>query len=169
MRFLVDTGATFSLIPASRSLLRSTPMLKLKAANGRSVNVFAPTQKRVSFEGLGNFSWDFRPADTEFYILGADFQTHFGPVEDVGRLSLFRRRSATAVSNLCLAVTIDPLAVDEVSPVPLAPSIMDATDEQEFVRNANSLIERRSEDDFIVPRRHARRHPSRRAFHCRGE
>ena len=62
------------------------------------------------------------------------------------------------MSNLCLAVTIDPLTVDEVSPIPLAPSIMDATDEQEFVRNANSLIERRSEDDFIVPRRHARRH-----------
>ena len=92
MRFLVDTGATFSLIPASRSLLRSTPMLRLKAANGRSVNVFAPTQKRVSFEGLGSFSWNFRPADTEFYILGADFLAHFGLVVDVGRLS-FRHGS----------------------------------------------------------------------------
>ena len=109
MSFLVDTGATFSLIPAPRSLLHTSPILKLKAANGRSVNVYAPTQKRVSFEGLGTFAWNFRPADTEFYILCADFLAHFGLVVDVGRLALYRRRSATAaVSNLCLAMTLDP-------------------------------------------------------------
>ena len=102
MRFLVDTGATFSLIPASRSLLSSAPTLKLKAANGRAVNVYPPTQKRVFFEGLGKFTWGFRPAETEFHILGADFLSHFGLVVDVGRLALYRRNTSVTKNNLCL-------------------------------------------------------------------
>ena len=87
-----------------------------------SLDLFwAPTQRRVFFEGLGSFTWGFIPAETEFHILGADFLFHFGLVVDVGRLALYRRRTAMAASNLCLAMTLDPLVEEEVPPIPLAP------------------------------------------------
>lgn len=76
-RFLVDSGASISLIP--RSLVPGDMVgpinhaSKLVTANGAKIVSYGTLQKRLDL-GLGtSFEWSFTIADVSMPILGADF------------------------------------------------------------------------------------------------
>ncbi len=84
-RFLVDTGAVFSVFPHRSKGAPSGP--SLRGPDGRPIACWGEKQLSVSFSGQA-FTWTFLLADTKFPILGADFLRHHGLVVDLaaGRL-----------------------------------------------------------------------------------
>lgn len=76
-KFLVDTGAEVSVLPASPSDRRSSPLLHLHAVNGTSISVYGRRFVTVNLGQRRNFRWIFLVAAVNHAILGADFLSHF--------------------------------------------------------------------------------------------
>jgi hypothetical protein len=90
-RFLVDTGASFSIVPHRCSLRPSI------CASGAGIRT-----AEVKISGTV-FSWDFLLADIRFPILGIDFMRHHQLVVDVCSEHLLPNppwRSLLAASSL---------------------------------------------------------------------
>jgi len=70
-RYLVDTGASFSLVP-HRS--KDTPARepRLTGPNGLPIRCWGEERRRLQFDGR-TFEWSFLRADVSFAILGVDF------------------------------------------------------------------------------------------------
>ena len=77
LKFLVDTGAEFSVLPASTAdRARGPHGLELKAANDSNIPTYG---RRMLTHSLGlrrNYTWIFLLADVSHPILGADFLSH---------------------------------------------------------------------------------------------
>jgi hypothetical protein len=111
-RFLVDTGAAYSVFPHKSARESSGP--QLTGAGGKPIHYWGERELNLSSYGR-RFSWTFLLADVQLPILGADFlrQHHlvvdlaagqlldtstmdrFGPAVTVGGGSLFARVQAT--------------------------------------------------------------------------
>lgn len=85
-RFLVDTGADVSVLPANRS--HPQPCSTLRAANSTSIPVFGQQSLTLNLGLRRDFTWLFHVADVSQPILGADFLTHFRLLVDVSRKRL---------------------------------------------------------------------------------
>jgi hypothetical protein len=79
-RFLVDTRASFSIIPHRSALRPSGPALH--TANNMRIRCWGCRTAEVYISGTV-FSWDFLLADVRFPILGIDFLRHHQLVVDV--------------------------------------------------------------------------------------
>jgi hypothetical protein len=79
-RFLVDTGASFSIVPHRSSSRPSGPALR--TANNMRIWCWGLRTAEVNIGGTV-FSWDFLLADVRFPILGIDFMRHHQLVVDV--------------------------------------------------------------------------------------
>ncbi len=78
-RFLVDTGAAFSVFPHSSPDPPCGPALA--GAAGQSIPCWGEQQFQLSFTGKA-FSWPFLLAAVQFPIIGVDFLRHFGLLVD---------------------------------------------------------------------------------------
>ena len=70
-RYLVDTGASFSLVP-HRSGDTPAKEPRLIGPNGLPIRCWGEERRRLRFGGR-TFEWDFLRADVSFPILGVDF------------------------------------------------------------------------------------------------
>ena len=82
-RFLIDTGADVSIIPAPASLRTLPPLLHLHAANGTKIPVYSRRTMQVDLHLRRCFEWTFYVGDVSQAILGADFLKHFNLLVDV--------------------------------------------------------------------------------------
>ncbi|XP_064465457.1 uncharacterized protein LOC135377013, partial [Ornithodoros turicata] len=87
-RFLVDTGAEVSLLPATRAERLGHPLYHLAAANGTGIPVYGERSLTLSLGLRRTFRWIFRMAGITHNILGADFLHHFGLLVDLHRRTL---------------------------------------------------------------------------------
>ncbi|ROT78754.1 reverse transcriptase [Penaeus vannamei] len=80
LRFLVDTGADVSLLPASHRDKRFPSSRTLEAANTLPINTYGESSRTLSLEGEPGqrFQWIFLVADVPQPIIGADFLAHYG-------------------------------------------------------------------------------------------
>jgi hypothetical protein len=69
-RYLVDTGAAYSIFPYSSSECQSGP--SLRGPSGRPIRCWGEKQIKLSFNGHP-FTWTFLLAEVDFPILGVDF------------------------------------------------------------------------------------------------
>lgn len=77
-RFLVDTGAEVSVVPAGRlDRQRSQKTAPLQAANSSTINTYGQRSFTIDLGLRRTFRWVFVVADIRMAILGADFLTHF--------------------------------------------------------------------------------------------
>lgn len=77
-RFLVDTGAEVSVVPAARlDRQRSPQTAPLQAANNSAINTYGQRSLTIDLGLRRTFRWVFVVADVRMAILGADFLTHF--------------------------------------------------------------------------------------------
>jgi hypothetical protein len=79
-RFLVDTGASFSIVPHRSSSRPSGPALR--TANNIRIRCWGRRTAEVNIGGAV-FSFDFLLADVRFPILGIDFMRHHQLVVDL--------------------------------------------------------------------------------------
>ena len=77
-RFLVDTGAEVSLLPASSSdRNRNTPGLSLQAANNSTIPTYGTRSLTLDLSLPHPLPWIFTLARVNTAILGADFLRHY--------------------------------------------------------------------------------------------
>jgi hypothetical protein len=84
-RFLVDTGASYSIFPHQSSQPVCGPVLK--GPGGQIIACWGEKQLPVQFSGRC-FTWTFLLAKVEFPILGADFLKHFNLIVDLAASQL---------------------------------------------------------------------------------
>jgi hypothetical protein len=85
-RFLVDTGASYSILPHRSSLPASGP--KLYGPAGQPIPCWGERLVQLRFQDL-DFSWKFLLADVAFPILGVDFlRAHKLLIDPVGHALL---------------------------------------------------------------------------------
>ena len=87
-KFLVDTGAVFSVIPFSSPDPTSGP--KITTADASPIPCWGWHQRRLKAGGVW-YPWKFLRAKVAFPILGADFLAAFDLLVDVRRRRLIRR------------------------------------------------------------------------------
>jgi hypothetical protein len=107
-RFLVDTGAAFSIFPHQSSASPSGPLL---SPSGRNVLCRSERQLDLSFNDCC-FRWTFLLAAIQFPILGIDFLQHFWLLVDpaAGTSSILSSQTAshsthTAVANAACSLS----------------------------------------------------------------
>ena len=117
LRFLVDTGAEISTIPARPQDRRQPAIRNLQAANGTLIPCFGERSVTPSFPltpGVKAFPWVFLVAEVTFPILGADFLSHYNLLVDIrgqrvieGDTGMATRISTIAVATPCIQVLPD--------------------------------------------------------------
>ncbi|XP_046144932.1 uncharacterized protein LOC123988534 [Osmia bicornis bicornis] len=83
VRFLVDTGADVSVLPAGRLDRRRLSGAALFAANGSSISTYGKKKMELDFGLKRSFFWTFIIADDTKAIIGNDFLEHFHLLPDV--------------------------------------------------------------------------------------
>ena len=98
-RFLCDSGAQSSILPATAADMRATGLgPPMKAANGTPIRTYGTRQVSLGFGGQ-KFTWDFVLADVSFPLIGADFLCAYGLLVDVKNRRLID--AATYCSYAC--------------------------------------------------------------------
>lgn len=91
LRFLVDTGANVSVLPATKkpySNYTENHNYKLYAANGTVIRTYGTKNLQLNLKLRRPYSWNFIIADVKQPILGADFLSHHKLLVDVNRKKL---------------------------------------------------------------------------------
>lgn len=84
LRFLVDTGAEVSVLPATQAeRKRPSKSLTLQAVNATPIATHGTRSLTVDLGLRRTFRWVFVVADVETPILGADFLSHFNLLVDM--------------------------------------------------------------------------------------
>jgi predicted aspartyl protease len=81
-RFLVDTGAAFSVLPHDSRHPAAGDRPKLSAVGGQNIECYGEKKAVVNFAGR-DFEWTFLLAAVEMPLLGADFLKHYKLVVDL--------------------------------------------------------------------------------------
>ena len=82
-RFLVDTGAAFSVYPASlRDINGGSHTRSLVAANGSNIATYGTRKMNIRLENQ-DYTWPFILADVKIPLLGADFLQANGLLVDL--------------------------------------------------------------------------------------
>jgi hypothetical protein len=95
-RFLVDTGAIFSIFPHSSAATPSGP--KLRGAAGQLIPCWGERTLNLSFQGK-HFTWTFLLAAVSFPIIGVDFLRHFRLMVDPAANALVDKCSAESFAT----------------------------------------------------------------------
>ena len=98
LKFIVDTGASISIIPASRLngvTLNPTPV-SLTTANGEKIKCHGQANLEIGISSLKrSFSWTFVVADITNPLLGFDFLNEFGLIIDCKNKTIYDPLTAT--------------------------------------------------------------------------
>lgn len=124
LRFLVDTGAARSLLPASqwKRINQPQPDVRLTAANGTPIRTYGRHRLDIRI-GDRRYGWSFLVADVTLPLLGADFLANYKLIVDVSRGRL--------VNTTCHSAT--PITA---APADLAIQVIDATDDFAHLRKS---------------------------------
>ncbi len=76
-RYLIDSGADVSVLPAKKSDRVTTADLKLYAANGTAIDTYGERLIELHLGFRRSFRWRFIVANVQYPIIGADFLAHF--------------------------------------------------------------------------------------------
>uniref|UniRef100_A0A6A7FZM5 Gag-pol polyprotein n=1 Tax=Hirondellea gigas TaxID=1518452 RepID=A0A6A7FZM5_9CRUS len=108
--FLVDTGATVSIIPPNKSTIRSTqPQASLRAANCTKNQVYSQVSLTIDIGLCREFKRLFLLADVEQPILGADFLSHFNLLVDMRKKTI--KDETTTLDKNCPLVNAINFAI----------------------------------------------------------
>jgi hypothetical protein len=96
MRFLVDTGASYSIFPHSSSSPPTSPLLA--GPSGTSIPCWGEKEFTLSFSGR-LFKWTLLLADVKFPILGVDFLRHHRLLVDPAENQLITTAGSPSTST----------------------------------------------------------------------
>lgn len=97
-RYLIDTGADFSVIPPTNR--NASYQNTLYAANGTPIKVYGTKIISIDFGLRRQMDWEFVIADVTKPIIGADFLFAFYLLVDVKRKRLIDNKTKIEVSGI---------------------------------------------------------------------
>lgn len=107
-RFMVDTGAEISVLPASSYQTSSGQQgPELTAANGTKIKTYGVTRIPLSFK-CHKFYWSFTLADVDQPLLGADFLRAHSLLVDVKNKRLVNSEDLTSISMKSMSSKVSP-------------------------------------------------------------
>ena len=115
-KFLVDTGATVSVLPASTKDRKDLSFLTLQAANKSTISTYGQRSLTIDIGLRRIFRWVFILADVTTPILGADFLHHYGLAVHVRSHSLLDSTTQLAVVGTLPVSSIGSLTVSPIEP-----------------------------------------------------
>lgn len=95
--FLIDTGASISLLPNNILRRKQPTSYKVFAANGSSINTFGMEHSTLDLGTRRFYKWSFLVADVPKAIIGADFISYYGLI-----VNLLKRRVTDPTTNLSI-------------------------------------------------------------------
>ncbi|XP_064470022.1 uncharacterized protein LOC135384767 [Ornithodoros turicata] len=104
-RFLVDTGAQVSILPATSSEKRRPPTYHLVAVNNTGIPVFGERSLTLDIGLRRTFPWIFKVAATDQAIIGVDFLEHFGLLVDLRHHVLLDHGTKLRVAGIASSPT----------------------------------------------------------------
>ena len=118
MRFLVDTGAELSVLPATKSDRRLPTSKSLQAANGTPISAYGHRSLTIDLGLRRKFQWVFVVAEVDQPILGADFLHAYHLLVDVRgkRIVDCATNLSTAATTAFIASPIRPVCQLTVCP-----------------------------------------------------
>ena len=143
IRFLIDTGSEFSLLPCARPFDHPSRTKWLHAANDTKVPVFEPVTLTVSLNLERPFTWTFLRADVRYATIGLDFLRHFGLSVNVVTKTLIENhtlsfRAPTHSATIPDVSSEQPSALD-LDPTPAA-SMQELFDRYTFVFELTNFL-----------------------------
>ncbi|XP_064470512.1 uncharacterized protein LOC135385212 [Ornithodoros turicata] len=99
-RFLVDTGAEVSVLPASGNERRQPPLFHLTAVNGSKIPVYGQRSLTLNLCLRRVFRWLFLVAAVSHPILGADFLNNHQLLVDMRNHRLIDSATSLTVSGI---------------------------------------------------------------------
>lgn len=110
-RFLVDTGAEVSILPASRTdrLQQQAPSPCLRAVNSSAIKTYGQRSLTIEIGLRRTFRWIFIVADLPQPILGADFLSYFGLCVNLQARRLTDSTTSLSVQGILSNFTVSPL------------------------------------------------------------
>jgi hypothetical protein len=112
MRFLIDTGASYSVFPHQSSATASGP--RLIGPTGRPIPCWGERRLRLSFHGQ-IFSWTFLLAAVQFPIIGVDFLRHFRLLVDLAANQLVASSPSLGRKSFPTVATVSPASAPVAS------------------------------------------------------
>lgn len=101
-KFLIDTGAEVSVIPATRMhRLNNNRENPLFAANGTVIETYGVARLTVDLGLRRQFTWNFMIADTKYPIIGMDFLRNFNLLIDTKQSKLIDTITALSRPGIC--------------------------------------------------------------------
>ena len=99
VRYLIDTGAEVSVIPASTKQSKSSKQATLQAANGSPIHTYGTQLRRLDLGLRRQFDWFFIVADVPMPIIGIDFLQHFNLLVDSRARRLIDKTTKLSISG----------------------------------------------------------------------
>jgi hypothetical protein len=128
MRFLVDTGASFSILPHRSPAVASGP--RLHGPAGQPIACWGERVLRLRFQGR-DFTWPFLLAAVDFPILDVDFLKQHSLLVDPANCRLVSAqgdvlgaisRASPPTASVVTGPTLQPRSASPPSPSPPSPS-----------------------------------------------
>ena len=121
LRFLTDTGAEVSIIPARPEDRRLPTTRNLQAANGTLIPCYGERSVTPRFRlasGVRPFPWVFLVAEVTFPILGADFLSHYNLMVDLRGQRVIEgdTGAATRISTISISAPAIKILPDTICP-----------------------------------------------------
>lgn len=107
LRFLVDTGADVSVVPATDDERRQESSLHLSAINHSSIKTYGTRLLDIDLNLGRSFKYHFIRADVGNPVLGADFLDDFGLVVDLKQRRLIDSTTHTSSTSLSSITLLD--------------------------------------------------------------
>lgn len=145
-KFLIDTGAQVSVLPAARSERTLPAILYLQAVNGTRIPVYAQRSLTLNLGLRRLFRWVFLVADAGSAIIGADFLAKHGLLVDLRHKRLLDSATSLSVQGIAAGATTD-----------VAPSCA-AVASEPFAALINEFPSLTSPPDWTQPVAHAIQH-----------
>jgi cleavage and polyadenylation specificity factor subunit 1 len=98
-KFLIDTGADVSILPAREGDRAKVSDYKLYAANGSVIDTYGQRSLNLKLGFRRCFPWRLVVAEVQHAIIGADFLAHYGLLPDLKRKVLIN--SVTLCQSKC--------------------------------------------------------------------
>ena len=99
LEYLIDTGASRSLIPRNKiNGPHHRSVHTMQAANGSVINTYGLKEMPINYGGK-RYKWKFLVADVFMPIIGADFLTYYSLAVDVRNRSLLPTNTAASCST----------------------------------------------------------------------
>ena len=127
LHFIVDTGATVSIVPRSSVKIAClTPTaVKLSSANGQEIRTYGETLLNLSFNNLRrSFNWKFVVADVTHPLLGLDFLSNFSLIVNCSD----RKLVDNVTGSKCSLLTVQNSYVVKINDCVVSKSVQEILD-----------------------------------------